>query len=150
MVSARIAAVFFWGGGYCFLGLFRIARFYYKNKVGDLSRGWPDGSLFNSYYIEVLGRALLHSLDCSTLSLIRTLWCWVLSKEAAGTIFFFESLVWIDLGLNPCLPDYWRTYFSWDQWLSQNLFLILHFVSIGVRVCVGGKFFINLYFFVKT
>ena len=24
-----------------------------KSKVGDLSRGWPEGSLFNSYYIEV-------------------------------------------------------------------------------------------------
>ena len=23
------------------------------SKVGDLSRGWPEGSLFNSYYTEV-------------------------------------------------------------------------------------------------
>ena len=37
----------------------------YKSKVGDLSRGWPEGSLFNSYFTEVLGRALLHSQDCS-------------------------------------------------------------------------------------
>ena len=26
------------------------------SKVGDLSRGWAEGSLFNSYYTEVLGR----------------------------------------------------------------------------------------------
>ena len=30
------------------------------SKVGYLSRGWPEGSLFNSYYIKVSGRALLH------------------------------------------------------------------------------------------
>ena len=30
---------------------------------------------------------LLLSLDCSTLTLIRTLYCWVLSKEVSSTIF---------------------------------------------------------------
>ena len=40
-------------------------------KVGDLSWGWPEGSLFNSYYTEE--RVLLHSLDCTTLPLILTL-----------------------------------------------------------------------------
>ena len=44
-----------------------------KSKVGDCSRGWLKGSLFNSYYIEVEGKALLLSLDCFTLSLICTL-----------------------------------------------------------------------------
>ena len=43
---------------------------YLNSKVGDLSRGWPEGSHFNSYYTEVLGRALLHSQDCSSLSSI--------------------------------------------------------------------------------
>ena len=38
--------------------------------VGDQSRRWPEGSFFNSYYTNVLGRALLLSLDCSTLPLI--------------------------------------------------------------------------------
>ena len=33
------------------------------------------------------GRALLLFLDCSTLHLIRTLYCWVLSKEVSSTIF---------------------------------------------------------------
>ena len=36
-------------------------------KVGDHSRGRPEGSLFNSYNTKVLGRALLHSQDCCTL-----------------------------------------------------------------------------------
>ena len=40
------------------------------SKVDDLNRGLPEGSLFNSYYTEVLGKALLHLLDCSTLPLI--------------------------------------------------------------------------------
>ena len=57
-----------------------------KSKVGDCSRGRPKGFLFNSYYIEVYGRALPLSLDCSTLSLLRTLYSWVLSKEVSSTI----------------------------------------------------------------
>ena len=32
-------------------------------------------------------RALLLSLDCSTLPLIHTLYCWVLNKEVSSTIF---------------------------------------------------------------
>ena len=51
------------------------------------NEGWSKGSLFNSYYIEVKRRVLLLSLDCSTLPSIRTLYCWVLSKEVSSTIF---------------------------------------------------------------
>ena len=61
--------------------------------VGDLCRGWPEVSLFNSYFTEVLESALLFSLDCSTLSLIPTLYCWVLSKEVSSTIF---KSIWYD------------------------------------------------------
>ena len=43
------------------------------SKVGDRSGGRPEGSLFNSYYTEMKGRALLHFLDGFTLPLIRTL-----------------------------------------------------------------------------
>ena len=57
------------------------------SKVGNRSRGWPEGSLFNSYYTEVWGRVLLLSLYCSTLPSIRTLYCWVLSKKVSSTIF---------------------------------------------------------------
>ena len=58
-----------------------------ESKVGDCSRGRPEGSLFNCYYAEMLGRTLFVSLDCSTLPLIRTLYCWVLNKEVSSTIF---------------------------------------------------------------
>ena len=58
-----------------------------KSKVGDLSRGWPEGSLFNNYYTEVEERVLLLSLIFSPLPLIRTLYYWVLSKELSSTIF---------------------------------------------------------------
>ena len=58
-----------------------------NKKVGDRSRGRPEDSLFNSYYTEVSGKPPLLSLDCSTLPWIRTLFCWVLSKEVSSTIF---------------------------------------------------------------
>ena len=44
-----------------------------QSKVADRSRGLPESSLFNSYYTEVYGRALLFSLDCSILPLKRNL-----------------------------------------------------------------------------
>ena len=56
------------------------------SKVGDRSRGRPEGSLFNSYYTEMLERALLLSQDCSYLPWIYTLYCWVLSKEVSSTV----------------------------------------------------------------
>ena len=40
-----------------------------KSNVGDLEKRL----IFYGYYVEVCGRALLHSLDCSTLSLTLTL-----------------------------------------------------------------------------
>ena len=62
-------------------------HYIYSRKVGHHSRGRPEGSLFNSYYTEVLGRAQLLSLNCSTLLFIRTVYCWVFSKEVSNTIF---------------------------------------------------------------
>ena len=59
-----------------------------KSKVGDRSRGWPEGSLFDSCYTVVSGRVLRLSLECSTLLLIHTLYCRVLSKGASITIFW--------------------------------------------------------------
>ena len=65
----------------------KYSAFYILVLVGELSRGRPEGSLFSRYYTKVLGRALLLSQDCSALPLIRTLYCWVLSKEVSSTIF---------------------------------------------------------------
>ena len=33
-------------------------------------------------------------------------------KQGGVKYHFFESLVWLDLGLNPSLPNYWRTLYS--------------------------------------
>ena len=41
------------------------------------------------------------------LPLMRTLYRWVLSNEVS--ILYLKSLVWLNLGLNPGLPDHWRT-----------------------------------------
>ena len=63
--------------------------------VDDRSRGRPEGSHFNSYYTEVyVGGTQLFSLNCSTLPLIRTLYCWVLSKEVLSTIFKVFGMTW--------------------------------------------------------
>ena len=32
---------------------------------------------------------------------------------------FFKSLIWHNLGLNPGLPDHWRTLYPLDQWPSK-------------------------------
>ena len=63
------------------------------SRFGDLSRGWPECSLFNSYYTKVYGRALLHSLDSSTLPLMLTLI--MLSAKQGGIKYHFLSL-WYD------------------------------------------------------
>ena len=68
----------------------------------DRSWGRPEGSLFNSYYTEVWGRVLLLSLDCSTLPLIHTLYCWVLIKEVSSTIFKVFGMTWP--GIEPRSP----------------------------------------------
>ena len=39
-------------------------------RVSDLSREWPEGSLFNSYYTKVQERALLLSLDDWLINLV--------------------------------------------------------------------------------
>ena len=57
-------------------------------KVGDRCRGWPESFLFTSYCTKMKRRALLLSLYYSTLPLIHTLQCWVLSNEVSSTIFW--------------------------------------------------------------
>ena len=61
----------------------------YISKVGDRSREWPEIFLFDSYNIKVLERALLLSLYCSTLPLIRTLYIYI--------------YIWMHTKLNICV-----------------------------------------------
>ena len=51
------------------------------SNVGDVSRGWPEGSFFNSYYTEV----------CSTLTLILTL---KFRVKQGGIKYHFLSLLY--------------------------------------------------------
>ena len=48
----------------------------------------------------------------------------MLSKEVSSNIFL-KSLVWLDLGLNPGLPDHWRTLYPLGQWVVQKFYNIL-------------------------
>ena len=50
--------------------------------LGAVVKGDPKAP----FSIATTSRALLLSLDCSTLPLIRTLYCWVLSKDVSSTI----------------------------------------------------------------
>ena len=59
----------------------------------------------------------------------------MLSKAASSTIF--ESLVWLDLGLNLGLPDHWRTFYSLGYTAKHNTFVwfcLIWFYSISTIV----------------
>ena len=64
------------------------------------------------------GGTLLFSLNCSTLPLIRTLYCWVVSKEVSSTIFKVFGMT--RPGLKPGLPDHWRTLHPLGQWAGKR------------------------------
>ena len=79
------------------------------SKLVNRSRGWPEGSVFSSYNTKVQRRMLLLSLDCST-----NTWYVPYNAECLARrnqVLFFEFLVWLDLGLNPSLPDHWQTFY---------------------------------------
>ena len=46
-------------------------------------------------------------------------------------VAFFESLVWLDHGLNPCLPDHWQAIYSLGQYVC-----VCVCVFVYVYVCV--------------
>ena len=64
-----------------------ITKIEVKVKMATVVEGDQKTPIFNSYYTEVSGIALLISLVCPTLPLIHTLYCWVLSKDISSTIF---------------------------------------------------------------
>ena len=72
------------------------------SEAGELSREWPEGSLFNSYYTEVSRPGLLHfTLDPYLI---------MLSVKQDNIKYNFLGL-WYDSIWNwtPGLPDHWRT-----------------------------------------
>ena len=56
-------------------------------KLSPLVEGDPKAPFSIATTPRCRRRALFLSLDCSTLPLIRTLYCWVLSKDVSSTIF---------------------------------------------------------------
>ena len=54
-------------------------------------------------------------------------------------VSFFESLVWLDLGLNPCLPDHWRTLYSLGRYSTNTIgkSIILTTISLVMGKIVG-------------
>ena len=101
-----------------------------KVKLATFSQGWPEVSLFNNYYTELEGRALLLSLDCSTLPLIRTLYHWVLSKAVSSTIFkvFGMTRPGIEPRSSGPLTNTLPTWLT-SQWCNQ-----LHMLGVGTHV----------------
>ena len=91
-----------------------------KIKVGDRSRDQPKGSHFNSYYTEMYGRALLHSPDCFILPLP---YC----AKQSGIDYHFWVIDMTRPGIEPQLPDHWRTLLPLCQWPGS-------FKSISVHV----------------
>ena len=94
---------------------------YIVSKVGDRNRGQPKGSLFNSYYTEMYGKAPLRSLDCSTLPLIRTLYCWALNKEISSAIFKVFAMT--RPGIEPRSPEWLANTLPTSQWAEL---LVIH------------------------
>ncbi len=60
------------GGEWGEWGLTPFLKVVVSSKVGDRSQRRPEAPLFNSYYTDEFGRALLLSLNCFTLPLIPT------------------------------------------------------------------------------
>ena len=56
----------------------------------------------------------------------------MLSKEVSSTIF--KSLVWLGLGLNPGLPDHWRTLYPLGQWVGIKLFFMVCDIYIYIYI----------------
>ena len=81
---------------YTLLKFFLIStnRYIYISNVGDRYRGWPEGSLFDSYNTKVYGRALLLSLGYTT-----PLYPWfdsylIMLRVKQGSIKYYFLRLW--------------------------------------------------------
>ena len=57
--------------------------------------------------------------------------CWARQYQ----VIFFESLIWLDLGLNPGLPDHWRTLYSLGHWLDIYIYIYIYIYCHPQRDC---------------
>ena len=65
----------------------------------------------------------------------------MLSVKVESNTIFFESLVWVDLVLNPDLPDHWRTLCWSGQWPGNRIIIILYLVNFSILNWLKIKFF---------
>ena len=130
---------------YIYICMYVCVKYVYKvSKVAERSRGWPEGSFFDSYDTNVEGMAQLLSLDCFTLPLIPTLYYWVLNKGASSTIFWVFAMT--RPGIEPrynvplantltSMPMSGYIYIKENHWeadcLAANQILVIKIVSIA-------------------
>ena len=100
------------------------ACFVSKVKLSPFSRGRPEGSLFNSYYT-YYSRGGRYSFPW-----IAPLYPWYIPyiaecRARRYQVPFFESLVWLDLGLNPGLLGHWRKLYPLGQGSSRKCLNVL-------------------------
>ena len=46
-------------------------------------------------------------------------------KQGSIKYHFLKSMLWSDLGLNPCLMDHWRTLYTLGQWVRLIIIIII-------------------------
>ena len=91
------------------------------SNLADLSQRWPN-TPFSLATIPRCKEGCYYFSWIAPLTLDLYL---VMSSVKQGDIkyYFFESLLWLDLGLNPSLLDHLQTFFPLYQWVSRWYFL---------------------------
>ena len=88
--------------------------------LADLSRGRPEGFVFNIYNHQRIEEGTTPFSEFLRFTLDPYL-IMLKVKQRDIKYQFFESLVWLDLGLNNGLPGYWRTLKPLYQWGDEDL-----------------------------
>ena len=70
-------------------------------------------------------------------------------KQGGIKYHFLKSLVWINLGLNPCLPEHWQTLYPLGQWAGIYLFVPQYYLLIMLCMCVCVYYSMIFYCFLK-
>ena len=100
-----------------------------KVKLVTVVEGDPKAPFSIATTQRCRGRRYSFTLDCSTLPLIRTIYCWVLSKEVSSTIFKVFGMT------RPGLPDHWRTRLPTRPILKE--YFISFFLSLSLSLSLS-------------
>ena len=96
------------------------------SKVGDHNWGRPKGSFFINCYTEMYGEGATPSLGLHHFTL--GLYLIMLSVKQVP---FYESLVWLDLGLNTGLPRHW-----WTHYIGPMIHLFISYIYIYIYIYI--------------